>query len=236
MNLSKILLIVFVMTAVQSFAQEKMLHGRAVSDSVSVQGINVINMVNETATMTNERGEFSIMAKPGDLLVLASPNFEYRRRLVEPQDFEQSMTVMEIPKTIELDEVVITRTDKPDDLIMRHKDHRDFTPAERKLYTAQSGPVDIIANLITGRTAMLKKELKAEMGERLLARLEVQFEDDYYVQSLKIPQDYIRGFQYYVIEDSEFVMALKAKNKTMMRFLAGKLALNYLALIPDQKR
>jgi hypothetical protein len=45
-----------------------------------------------------------------------------------------------------------------------------------------------------------------EKKERLMYRLEYLFGDKYYVETLKIPQDYIRGFQYYCIEDIDFVV------------------------------
>jgi len=48
---------------------------------------------------------------------------------------------------------------------------------------------------------------------------------------LKIPVDYIKGFQYYCIEDERFVAVLKSKNKIMTEFLMGELAVKYNELI-----
>jgi hypothetical protein len=44
-------------------------------------------------------------------------------------------------------------------------------------------------------------------------RLEYLFGDKYYVETLKIPQDYIRGFQYYCIEDIDFVAAVSKRTR-----------------------
>jgi hypothetical protein len=74
---------------------------------------------------------------------------------------------------------------------------------------------------------MLKKEVVAEKKERLLLRLDGWFEEKFYTNSLKIPQEYIKGFHYFLIEDTDFVRALKAKNKTLTKFLMSKLSLNY---------
>lgn len=239
MKASKIIPILLFLIPLITFFQtddERLIYGRVTCDTASTVGINVINLVNEKSAVTNELGLFSILAKSGDMLVLASEKFEYKRKMLDADDMKKDLIVIKMTmkpteKITPLDEVVIKRYGKIDDLNKRHKDHRDFTPAERRLYSAQSGPVDIVANWISGRTSLLKKELETEMNERLLARLAVQFEDAYYVETHKIPADHIKGFQYYLIEDPEFVAALKAKNKTLMRFHIGKLALQYNALI-----
>jgi hypothetical protein len=201
---------------------------RVVADSVSVAGINVVNLVNEKSAITDGAGNFTVLVKPDDLLVLQSSRFEYKRKLVDEDDFKnQPVIIKMIPKPVELDEVLVKKKSAPDDLIKRHTDHRDYTPAERKLYTATTGPVDILVNAISGRTKMLKKQLDVEMKERLLARLEIQYDDAFYTETLKIPAEYIKGFQHYVIEDAQFVSAMRAKNKTLMRLHISRLANTY---------
>ena len=113
---------------------------------------------------------------------------------------------------------------------------KKYTPAERKLYTATSGGgIDGLLNAISGRKAMLKKEIEVEKKEQSLARIDVLFEDKYYIETLKIPEDHIRGFQYYCVEDAGFVSALKAKNKTLTMFLIVGLAEKYNQIITNEK-
>ena len=45
---------------------------------------------------------------------------------------------------------------------------------------------------------------------------------------LKIPEDYVDGFLFYVIENERFVKAMKDKNKTMATFILSELAVEYL--------
>jgi hypothetical protein len=106
-------------------------------------------------------------------------------------------------------------------------DQKRYTPAERKLYTAQTGLLDRPLNWISGRTAELKKGIVVERNLIALSRLEYLFEDKYYTETLKINRDYIKGFQYYCIENNEFVTALESKNKTLCMFLIITLAQNY---------
>ena len=81
---------------------------------------------------------------------------------------------------------------------------------------------------------MLKKEAAVERNEKLLLRLEGLYEEKYYTEVLKIPKDYIKGFQYYLIEDPDYVKALLAKNKTMTMFLIKRLAVTYNGIISEQ--
>jgi hypothetical protein len=83
---------------------------------------------------------------------------------------------------------------------------------------------------------MLKKEVVVEKNEKLLLKLDGYYEDKYYTDVLKIPQEYIKGFQYYLIEDVDFVRALQEKNKTMTLFLVKGLARNYNEIIQHQQK
>jgi hypothetical protein len=218
-----------------SLAQEgsKVLRFRVTTtDSTSVSGINVVNMFNEKSATSNSVGEFSILVKPGDLLILQKETFEYKRQPIDQDDMSKSVVIIKMtPKPIALDEVVVNQKATPDDLIMRHKDHRKFTPAEKKLYTATTGLLDPLINFMSGRTAQLKHELQIEMKERLLARLDMVYDEQYYVEKLKIPNDYIGDFKRFMIDDEPFVSALKAKNKTLMQFETARLATSYKRLM-----
>ena len=51
---------------------EKLLHGKIVAEDASVSGVDVVNLGNEKVTVTNAKGEFSILAKADDILVFSS--------------------------------------------------------------------------------------------------------------------------------------------------------------------
>jgi hypothetical protein len=83
---------------------------------------------------------------------------------------------------------------------------------------------------------MLKKELSVERKEFLMVKLESLFEDKYYVETLKVPEELIKGFQYYCIEDSDFARSLKEKNKTMTMFLIVGLASEFNKYQVNEKK
>ena len=210
-------------------SNEKILHGKIVADSASVAGIDVVNLGNEKVTVTNNKGEFSILAKADDILVFSSMTLEMKRMLVDEDDLKsETITITMTPKINELNEVIVKKNAAEGTSIFYVKKH--YTPAERKLYTATSGILDAPLNWLSGRTEMLKKEIVVERKERMLNKIGVLYEDKYYIQSLKIPEIYIDDFQRYLIEDKEFAAALKVKNRTMMLFLISKLAVNYNAI------
>ena len=210
-------------------SNEKILHGKIVADSASVAGIDVVNLGNEKVTVTNNKGEFSILAKADDILVFSSMTLEMKRMLVDEDDLKsETITIYMTPKINELNEVIVKKNAAEGTSIIPGQKH--YTPAERKLYTATSGLLDAPLNWLSGRTEMLKKEIVVERKERMLNKIGVLYEDKYYIQTLKVPEIYIDDFQRYLIEDKEFAAALKVKNRTMMLFLISKLAVNYNAI------
>ena len=208
---------------------EKLLQGIIVADDALLSGIDVVNLGNEKVTVTNNKGEFSILAKADDILVFSSKSLEMRRLLIDEDDLKSgTISVNMYPKINELDEVIVKKNAAEGVSIIPGQ--KQYTPAERKLHTATSGLLDAPISWMSGRTAMLKKEVVVERKERLLDKIGILYEDKYYIETLKVPEIYIDDFQRYIIEDKEFTAALKVKNRTMMLFLISKLAVNYNAI------
>ncbi len=208
---------------------EKLIQGIIAADDALLSGIDVVNLGNEKVTVTNSKGEFSILAKADDILVFSSKSLEMRRVLIDEDDLKSgTIAVNMYPKINELDEVIVKKS--PIEGVSIIPGQKQYTPAERKLRTATTGILDVPINWMSGRTAMLKKEVVVERKERLLDKVGILYEDKYYIETLKSPEIYIDDFQRYIIEDKEFTAALKVKNRTMMLFLISKLAVNYNAI------
>ncbi|WP_245891677.1 hypothetical protein [Flavobacterium faecale] len=195
-----------------------------------VNEVNVINETTKATTSSNELGQFTITAKVGDLLVFTAVNIITVNKKITKQDIVSGfIDVFANLKTFPLDEVVIQESAiSAESLGIIPANQKKYTAAERKLYTATSGGgIDGLLNTISGRKAMLKKEIIVESKETAFNRLIYLFEDDYYINKLKIPLDYIKGFQFYCVEDSELVSAVKSKNNTLIKFLMVNLAAKY---------
>ncbi len=225
-----------------SFGQsiiEKELHGKINADSNSTEGINIVNSSNQKATISDKNGFFTLAVNEGDILIFSAVNLETLRKIVSKQDLNSEAIFINMnSKSNELKEVIINAY--PDlnavSLGISPSGMKSYTPAQRKLYTANSGGgIDGLLNKISGRTAMLKKELVVENKEKMLAIIEFLFEDKYYTDTLKIPQDYIKGFQYYCVENDDFNASLQSKNKTLTLFLIVPLAQKFNQFIQNEK-
>ena len=238
--MKEFLLILLVVLSQISFGQiagEKLLHGKIMVESGNVGGVTIINLVNEKTAISDGNGEFFILAKAEDLLVFSSVNLEYYRRIIDDEDLKpEILTIKMTAKITELEEVIVNKHPEINavSLGISPKGIKQYTPAERRLYTASSTPIDALLNIMSGRTDMLKKELEVEKKERLLAYIGALFDDEYYRETLKIPANYIKGFQYYCVEEEEFAKSLRSKNKAMIKLLIVPLAEKYNKIIADE--
>lgn len=212
------------------FSQEKMIHGKVTADGNNVEGINVVNLVNEKSAQTDAKGEFRILAKEDDLLVLSALSLEYKRKIIEADDLKsETVFITMIPKATQLDEVEITKYNNINavSLGILSKPAKVYTPAERKVRTATTGLLDPLLNFMSGRTKRLKQQVSVEKKEMLLEKVDNLYDDAFYTETLKIHPDYIRAFKYFCIEDLKFATAVRAKNKTLTTFLINELAVEY---------
>ena len=97
----RFLLILFVLLSHMTFCQttgEKLIHGKIISESGNVEGVTIINLVNEKSTASDSNGDFYILAKADDLLVFSSVNLEYYRRIIEENDLKSDVLIVRIPR------------------------------------------------------------------------------------------------------------------------------------------
>ncbi|MBC7440321.1 MAG: hypothetical protein H7250_10105 [Flavobacterium sp.] len=253
MNCKIIFFIYFSFFTIFGFSQtEKIISGKILVKNASPGGVHIINLVNEKEVISNEKGEFKILAKVDDLLVFSSLTLDYQRKIIEIKDYNSGFFTMEMTAKInQLDEVEIVNYNKINavDLGILYKKPKAYTPAERKLRTATSldptlsvgnmagvsMSLDPLLNVISGRTKQLKKELQIERKEFAILKMAELFPFAYFVEQLKIPKDYAKAFQYYCVEKKDFIPILKSKNKTLIAFKLSELAVEYKNLLNEKK-
>lgn len=245
------LLSFFLLISSVSWSQNlKVLKGKAMVDSKDLQGITIQNISLKHKVMSSDEGLFSILAQPGDTLLFTAVQLKSKKIVIEKEDFDYLpfLVKMELGVT-QLIEVVIQKNKiTAESLGLVQKGTKTYTPAERKLRTAGdfkpihllailggSMPLDPIFNKINGRTDRLKKEIKIEQSELLQQQLSNIFPDDYFINELKIPNDYVGGFKVFVAEQSEMVSPIKDRNKTILTFLLGKKAVEFQKRITNDK-
>ncbi|WP_316930982.1 carboxypeptidase-like regulatory domain-containing protein [Flavobacterium reichenbachii] len=212
--------------------------GQISEQSSLVEGVNIVNNNSQISTISDSEGRFSILVKEGDVLVFSAVNLDALKRRITLEDISSPLLVIKMAaKEVALKEVIVNENANinAENLGIIPAGQKKYTPAERKVYTATSTSVDKLLNSISGRTAMLKKEVNVEKKEALFRKLEYLFEENYYTERLKIPVDYIKGFQLYCVDDAEFAVSLDIKNKTMSMFLITDLARKYLTILENEK-
>lgn len=241
-----------VITAVQSVwcqtDERSVINGKITSNTSDLDGVYVINAQTEATTTTDASGAFSILAKPQDVLVFSSVSFKEKRITLVSENFSDLNFSVKLSMVMhQLEEVIVKRYDNINavSLGIVPAGQKHYTEAERKLHTATalnptanaggmvggSISADPLLNFFSGRTAMLKKEVEVEKKEFFMKLLEKMFTWEHFVERLKIPAEYVKGFEYYAVENDKFTKILNSKNKTSTEFLLGELAVKYKELI-----
>lgn len=220
--------------------------GRIVSELKDLEGVHIINISSIAGAVSDADGYFYIKAKESDTLLFSAVFLEKKKYIISKKDIEQKLILVPIsPSTEFLKEVVVTEYPNINavSLGILQSQPKSYTKSERALLAAGTfkwySPllipvggmsVDGLINAISGRTNMLKKELVIERKEILQDKVSDYFNDEYLIKTLLIPEEYIGGFRYYIVEDIPFANAMKAKNKTQATFILHQLAVDYLTL------
>lgn len=242
------LLFLLILFCVSVHAQERRaVRGRVMAANAPGRDILVVNQNALAETRTDSLGFFNIKATVGDLLIFTSHNIETKKIRYTPDIVKNNLIAIDVwPTALELDEVVVTRTNITSQSLGIPMGKK-YTPAERRLRTASgfdptvgvgampgvSVSFDAILNAINGRTKRLKQELEIERKEMMIEKLRSYYSNEEFFEKYKIPELNVVGFIYYCAEDAEMAKALKADNKLMADLLLSGLAADYLKLQQD---
>lgn len=220
---------------------DSIVKGKIIVETNDNDGVTIINLANKNSTISENGGYFKIKAKVNDTIMFSAIHLEARKIVITKKDFGPNLLFIKLKiHTKHIKEIMITNGDgiNAESLGLVKKGQKQYTPAERRLKTASAldgqwglntaFSIDPLFNWLSGRTKQLKKELEVERKEFLQEKIINNFERDYIIQILKIPDEYVDGYIFYVVEDQTLVDAIKARNKTMVSFRLSFLAAEYL--------
>ena len=188
------------------------LKGQVLYRNVFVPNQNVINVQTETATITNEKGEFDIRVKVGDDLVFTAVNYQMMVVKITQEILDNNRLVVEVnEKVTELDEVVVTPENQEKflqvtnrDLILKSYDYETDRSSEVEnisLSKTDRGMTDGI-NFVNIFKALMMS-VKGDDGEAERKPLKVGeilrqvYDDEFFVVDLKLPRERIDDFLMY---------------------------------------
>lgn len=248
-----VLIIVLAQTMYGQNQERIIINGKITSNTHDLEGVYVVNAETENMVTTNADGTFSIRAKAGDTLVFSSIQFKENKTLLTQENFSDLNFTVKLSLVVhQLQEVIVRNYNNINavSLGIIPQGQKSYTEAERKLHTATalnptanagtmaggSISADPLLNFLSGRTAMLKKEVAVEKKEFFMKLLESMFSADHFVNRLSIPAEYVKGFEYYAVDNDKFTVVLNSKNKTSTEFLLAELAVKYKEILAIENK
>lgn len=233
------LIAIFCYSTVHS--QRVSLEGKITAEvDVDVEGINILNLSSNKGTITDTKGEFWIAVAVNDTLSISAVHIQPTTLIIGQEQLTvKKITINLSEKMNELATVTlrkaltgyigtdanIIRTDEPitaTSIGLPNADLKKIPKTQRLLMAANSGPVDALVNMISGRTKMLKKHVEFEKTYQLTLSLLDKFPETYFIDALKIERFKVYSFIFYCEEDPEYKKVMKGNSMEIIEFLERK--------------
>lgn len=217
-----------------------------------LESIHIFNSSTSRGTLTDRYGKFKIAVSIGDTLHISALQFQQESIPVTFTHFVSKKMRVELRyATTELDEIHLKNHNlsgylkrdaeniqtKPVvnavSLGIQEREIRVLTQSERQLKTANSGFIDPLINVISGRTKMLKNRVKVDKDNERLEKLLEKFPSYYLSEELKVEEDVIYDFLYFCEADPDFMETINKDRITILHFLKLKAA-TYLKLLVEE--
>lgn len=108
---TKLLFVMLLLLPLMAMAQKparKILHGKVIADSLKVENLTVLNMSSNIKAVTDDKGEFTIYARPADTLLFSGISVVDAKLVLKMEHFLEDKLVIQLNVDITvLDEVVI---------------------------------------------------------------------------------------------------------------------------------
>lgn len=229
--MKQLLLVLFCLYAAVGLGQQhedgQRVHGKVVDSVGGIQNVYVRNMSKSIFTITTRNGNFSLRADTSDTLRLSYMGYKDLVYILNESDFEEEGIRLQLQTVAEeLSEVVVSKdTISALSLGIIQKEIKPKTQTERELFAAshminhwteffQDGGIlvtlDPLINVITGRTKELKEHAALEQDASNANMLYESFYV-YLTTTLKIPEEEIMLFCYYLTDQEKDEALLKAE-------------------------
>lgn len=198
------------------------------------EGVHISNKTKGFFTVSNSKGIFFINASVNDTIKLTAVNVMDCQLIISKNDFESGQIFPELKENIvRLDEVTLTGFQKIDLVKMGviSKNIKEYTPAEKKLFFARTGSINLIYSLLSGDYKRIKKEIEYEKKIYLIEKIHNRFADSFFVNELKIPSINVKGFVVFCAEDETFADAFETETTQILKFLMMEKSYKYLEFI-----
>lgn len=237
-------LLLFSVVHFSSAQNDFLLKGKIVSQSESLDNVTIFNKTKKVGSFSDEKGNFSIKVSVGDSLHFSAIHLKYYEHLITKEDSIKMILYIPMETNVkELNELTLTeyKSITPEALGIIPYGMKKFTPAERRLAQATGSTnqyglntqvsFDALLNAISGRTKMLKRALKTEKKELFIEGFRLDYNKEYIKDNLKIPEEYVEAFYFYLAELPIFKSIYEGYDKIKCEFELSKIAVEYLEIL-----
>lgn len=225
-----------------AFGQQE-LQGVVSTEGQKVVGLSILNLQTEATATTDEQGKFALEVTVGDMLVIATPEFHYYRKLITEAILRQQPLQIQLEKRNDievLEEVdVYNRSISAEQLGLKIKPkmtraQREYYAGGRVLNSLNLGTMagvglnlDAIINSITGKRRFLEQGLKLEQHEKNYEKLRIKFSNQVLYERYAISQDEAEDFLYYCSMQPETQAKLAVQSDAQLQFYISGLVVQY---------
>ncbi len=225
-----------------------LLRGQVLYRQQSVPNENVINSTNETATITNDRGEFAIYAKAGDDLVFTAVNYQLMVVTITQDILKNNRLVVEVnEKVTQLEEVVVTPEDQERFIQLKNEQLKQYeyeidrsTEVENITLSQTERGMKNGVNFVNIFRALLKSVKGNEVEEerkplKMSEVLRLVYDNQFFVADLKLPQDKIDAFLIFCDDKVPTQSLLRKENEFQLIDFLVTQSEAFLKEMDDQK-
>lgn len=228
-----------------SNAQSVEINGKVIVADDEIEGIHVINKTASRFTITSSNGVFTIPAKLNDTLIFSALKYKPKEVVISLEVLNSKILNVYLTELVnQLDEVIVGRVLSGDlmsdienseakrdidfyDLGIPGYSGKPFTQSERRLNEATTGggiiPLNPILNAISGRTKMLKNQIRLERLDECLDRIKSELSTIFF-ESNDLKESLRTEFFYFCAEDEVFSSLCNLNNNLKtLEFLESKL-------------
>lgn len=235
-HIPTLMILFFMVTSV--FGQDdgrSILRGTVLYRNVPVPNENVINIDSETAVISNDGGQFAIPVKVGDQVAFSAVNYQLEVVTITDAMIENNRLTVEVnEKVTELDEVVVSPENREKFLEAQNERFKKVeyetdrsTEVENIALSQQERGLKNGINFINIFKALAKAGQNDTENERPRLKmsevLRQVYDDEFFVVDLKLPQDKINDFLFYVDDTHpEYSLLLKDNEFELLDFLVNE--------------
>ncbi len=242
------LIVVSGMAIVTTHAQKGELSGKIITKG-DLEGIHVINKTSYRYTTTDKNGMFIVEGKLSDSLYFSSIQYLPKTVVLTAKHINSKSITVSLSESINaLDEVMIgtvltgdLNSDISNSDFERPMDFYDLgipgytgprmNLAERRLFEADAGPLVIglglnfskLLNMMSGRTKMLKKQLKLDNDKQTIQRIRDVVGPLFFTTN-DLKEDKRMEFYYFCADAPDFQQRCRGRSEVeILQFLEDKL-------------